>query len=156
MALTHQGGVFSICATAQTPTLNQAAFEALTYIDVPGVVNAPSFRVEQNTLTQNTLSDDIAQIQGGFRQGETSDVTFAFSDITQAGIAAIEAAAKSANLFAVKYELNNSLGTNGTIIYALCFVGGGGSPTGGGGEDFANRVYSLTPSHQQPIEVAPS
>lgn len=156
MALTHQGGSLFICATAQSPTLNQTAFEALTYVTVPGVVTAPSFRIEQNTLTQNTLSDDIAQIQGGFRQGQTTDTTLAFEEITNAGIAAMEAAAASANLFALKYELNNSLGTNGTTYYALCFVAGGGGPEGGGGEDFANRVYSLTPSHQSPIEVAAS
>ena len=152
MALTHQGGAFSICASPQTPTLDEAAFDALTYVPVPGVVTAPSFRVEQNTLSQNTLADDIAQIQGGFRQGQTTDVTVAFSPATQAGIAAMEAAADSANLFAVKYELNDSLGTNGTTFYALCFVGGGGGVEGGGGEDFANRVYNLTPSHQKPVE----
>ena len=154
MALTHQGGVLSICATAQSPTLNQAAFEALTFVEVPGVVTAPSFRIEQNTLTQNTLGDDIAQIQGGFRTGQTTDNTIAFREITDPGIAAMEAAASSANLYALKYELNNSGGSNGTTYYALCFVAGGGGPEGGGGEDFANRVYSLTPSHQAPIEVA--
>lgn len=153
MALTHQGGTLSICATAQSPTLNQAAFEALTFVEVPGVVTAPSFRIEQNTLTQNTLGDDIAQIQGGFRQGQTTDTAVAFLDASNAGIAAMEAAASSANLYAFKYELNNSQGTNGTIFYALCFVAGGGGVEGGGGEDFANRVYSLTPSHQAPIEV---
>lgn len=153
MALTHQGATLSIVAAAQTPPLNQAAFAALTYLPIPGVVTAPSFRVEQNTLFQNTLDDDIAQIQGGFRQGQTTDVTVAFTDASNAAIAALEAAAQSANLYAFKYELNNSGGTNGTTFYALCFVGGGGGVEGGGGEDFANRVYSLTPSHQLPIEV---
>lgn len=154
MAITHQGGVFSICATAQSPVLSLADFEGLTFVEIPGVVTAPSFRIEQNTLTQNTLGDDIAQVQGGYRQGQSTDVSLSFEEITDPGIAAIEASASSANLYAFKYELNNSRGVNGTTFYALCFVGGGGGPEGGGGEDFANRVYTLTPSHQAPIEVA--
>lgn len=154
MALTHQGGSFEICTTPQTSVADAAAFQALTYVPVPGVVTAPSFRVVQNTLQENTLDSDIANIQGGFRQGETTDVVFSFAEESQAGIAAMEAAARSGNLFAVKYELNNSLGSNGTTYYALAFIGGGGGPTGGGGEDFAQRQYSITPSSQQPIEVA--
>lgn len=154
MALTHQGGQFSICTTSQSPTLNLAAFEALTYVSVPGIVTAPSFSVEQNTIQENTLDTDIANVQGGFRQGQTTNAAFSFNEESQAGIAAMEDAARSGNLFAVKYELNNSQGTNGTTYFALVFIGGGGGPTGGGGEDFAQRVYAMTPSSQQPIEKA--
>lgn len=152
--LAHQGGRFYICTTPQTPTLDLAAFEALTYVQVPGVVTAPSMRVTQNTIVENTLDSDIAQIQGGFRQGETTDVVFSFNEASNAGIAAMEAAAQSGNLFACYYELPNSLGTNGTQFYALCFIGGGGGVTGGGGEDFAQRSYSITPSSQLPVEKA--
>ena len=153
MALTHQGGTLSICATAQTPTLNQAAFEALTYVEIPGVVTAPSFRVSQNIINQPTLSDDIIQKQGGLREGEDSEMTIAFTGASNAGVAALEAAAQSQNIYAFKYELNNSGGTNGTIFYALFIVASGGGVTGGGVEDFANRSYNLAMTHQFPIEV---
>lgn len=153
MALTHQGGTLSICATPQTPPLDQAAFGLLTWVEIPGVVTAPSFRVSQNILTQNTLSDDIAQKQGGFRSGEDSEIVVAFTGKSNAGIAALEAAAQSQNIYAIKYELNNSGGTNGTIFYALVIVASGGGVVGGGGEDFANRTYNIAMTHQFPIEV---
>lgn len=154
MALTHQGAQFSICATPQTPPVLLAAFDLLTWVPVTGVVTAPSFRVTQNILTQNTLDTDIGEKQGGFRQGEDTEIVVSFKEDSDAGIAAMEAAAQSQNLYAVKYELNNSGGTNGTTFYAIAKITGGGGPVGGGGEDFANRTYTLGITHQAPIEKA--
>lgn len=154
MALTHQGAVFSICTTPQTPTLDQAAFDLLTYVDASGVVTAPSFRVVQNIVTQNELDTDIGAKQGGFRSGEDSEIVMSHREISDAFVAAMDAAAKTNNLFAVKYELNNSGGTNGTTYYALAKIGNVGGPTGGGGEDFANLSWNIGISDQYPVEKA--
>ena len=152
MAQTHQGGKFYLCTTAQTPTINQAAFEALTYVEVGGVVTAPSFQISDNMLTQNTLADDIAQKQKGFRQAEDTELVCAL-DMGDSGQNAMITAARTKLIYAVKYELDDAppAGTP-TTVYALALIGGGGT-VGGGGEDFVNRVFQIGVTHQFPIEV---
>jgi len=153
MSLTHQGGKFSFSPTpiaGSAVPLDQTDFDAIVDFTLVGeVVNAPSFRITQNILQQNTLDSSIAQKQGGVRSGEDTEVVFAFQ--TGAGIDALQAAAKTQNLYAVRYELNNSLGTNGTQYQALAIVTGGGGPVGGGTEDFANLVFGLAITHQDPV-----
>lgn len=154
MALTHQGGKLSICTTAQTANLplNQAAFALLTYVPIGGVVTVPGMSVTDNILTQNTLDSDIAQKQKGFRTVEDGELTVAF-DEGDTGQEALITASDTQNIFAFKYELNNSLGTNGTTFYFVAIVGGGEGITGGGGEDFVNRMFMLGLTHQAPIRV---
>lgn len=154
MAITHAKGRFRICTTPQTPTLDLAAFEALSYVDVTGIVTAPSFSVQQNTLSEQTLDTEIDSISGGVISGEETEIVLSFKEGTDSGVAAMEAAAASSAYFAVQYELNNSGGTNGTTYFALVFVGGGGGPSGGGVEDFAQRRYTMRPTDQRPIEKA--
>jgi hypothetical protein len=157
MALTHQGAILSIHDTPIDPTtpLDQTDFEALTpWLAIPGVVTAPSFEVQPNIITQNTLTDDIAQKQIGFREGADTEFVIAFSSLSNPAVAALETFAKSQNICALKYELNDSLGTNGTTFYGAFIVSGGGGVTGGGGEDFANRRSGLAMTHQYAVEVA--
>lgn len=155
-ALTHQGAKFRISPTpilAADIPLDQAAFDAIVdYITLTGIVTAPSFRITQNVLSQATLDQEIAQKQGGIRSGEDTEVAFSFQE--NAGITALETAANSQNIYAVQYELNNSLGTNGTTYSAVCIVTGGGGPVGGGVEDFANLVFGLSPTDQAPLKKA--
>lgn len=155
MALTHQGGQLSICTTAQTANLplDQTAFEALSYTDIGGVVTMPPLNVVDNILVQNTLDSDIAQKQKGFRAIEDGELVCAF-DESDTGQAALITASLTQNIYAFKYELNNSGGTNGTIFYFVAVVGGGDGVSGGGGEDFVNRVFQLGLTHQVPIRDA--
>ena len=161
MALNNQGVKFYIHPTPvdlATVPLDLAAFDALFagMVRVLGVVDVPSFSVEQNMLTQNTTDTEIAEKQGGVVNGVDTTVSFSFREADDAGIAAMEAAAASPNLFVVAKEMGNkpnATGT-GTRYYALAFVGGGGGPGGGGVEDFANRSYTLGISHQRPVEKA--
>jgi len=152
MALTHAGGVFSICTTPQTPTLNQAAFEALSYVQVGKVVELPELAATDNMLTQATLDTDISQRQKGIRSVEGGDLVVSFT-AGDAGQEAMKTAAASQNIYACKYELNDSGGTNGTTFYFLAVIGGGGGVTGGGREDFVNRRFQLAPTDQDVIEV---
>lgn len=154
MAVTHQGGVFEICTTPQESNLDQTAFEALTYVPVPQVVSAPSFTIEDNILTQNTLDDDIAQKQKGFRQAQDTTIEVALISGGDSGHAALDAAARTKNAYAVRYILPDPVtgGGTGTTTYARAVIGGGGVG-GGGGEDFANRTYALGVTSQFPIEV---
>lgn len=156
MALTHQGAVFGICTTPQTPTLDLAAFDLLTFVKSSGkgIVTPPSFNVSQEILTQNTLDTQIAEKQGGIRSGEDSELTMSFRALTDTFVAAMEAASLSQNIYAISYELNNSLGANGTIFYALAIITGGGGVVAGGVNDFANRRWGVSITHQNPIEKA--
>lgn len=154
MAQTHQGGQFYISSTTISDVaipLDQTAFEALTWVEVEGVVSAPGFQITDNILTQNTLSDDIADKQKGFRMVEDTEVICSYRE-GATGQAAVQAAARNKNSYAIKYELDNSAGTNGTTQYAVAVIGGGGL-TGGEGEDFVNRVFSVAPKLQFPVEV---
>lgn len=151
-SLTHQGAAFGICTTPQSPTLDLTAFELLTYVPSTGIVTAPSFRITQNILTQNTLDTDVGDKQGGFRQGEDSELVVAHKEASDAFVAAMNAAGNSQNLFAVSYELDNSLGANGTTYFALAKITGGGGPGGGSGEDFANLMWNIGISSQIPVE----
>lgn len=153
MALTHQGAIFGISTTPITPTLDLTAFEALTYefSTGKGVVTAPSFSVAQNILTQNTLDTQIAEKQVGVASGEDSELTMSHRAATDVLVTALNAAARSQNIFGVSYELNDSLGANGTTYFAAAILGGGGGPVGGGVEDFANLRWSISLTHQYPV-----
>lgn len=153
MALTHQGAVFGISTTPIIPSLDLAAFELLTYelSTGKGVVTAPSFNVSQNILTQNTLDTEIAEKQVGVASGEDSEIVMSHNAATDSLVAALNDAGRSQNIFGVRYEMNDSLGTNGTTYFAAAIIGGGGGPVGGGVEDFANLRWAISLTHQYPV-----
>ena len=154
MSLGLKDAKFSICTTAQTAPLDQAAFDLLTFVETTGIVTMPSFRVTQNLISQDELDTDVSVMQGGFRRGETSDLVLSFKEAADAFVAAMDAAAGSQLLYAVKKELANSGGTNGSTEYAIAKITGQGGTTGGGGEDFANLVWQIGISSQVPVRKA--
>lgn len=151
MGLTLQGATFAICTTPQVPTLDLAAFELLTFVSASGIVTMPSFRVTQNIVYENTLDTDVAEAQGGFRQGETSDLVLSHREVSDAFVVAMNAAAADNNLYAIRKILDNSLGTNGSTEFALAKITGQGGTTGGGGEDFSQYTWQIAVSSQLPV-----
>lgn len=153
-AQTHQGGKFYLCTTPQETTLDQAGYEGLTYVEVPFVVEAPSFQITDNMLVENYLSSDIASKQKGFRQVEETSVVIGL-DEDDAGHAAMIAAARTKSTYAIKYVIDNALlpAGDGRTIYARAKIGGGGT-NGGAGEEFVRRTFMLGITDDFPLEVA--
>jgi hypothetical protein len=154
MATTHQGGMFYLCTTPQQTILDETEFEGLTWVEVPNVVEAPSFQITDNMLTENYLDSDIADKQKGFRSVEDSPLVIGHK-VGVAGHTALIAAARTKSVYAVKYELDDAITpTTGTptTFYARAVIGGGGT-NGGGGEEFVRRTFTLGMTEQFPIEV---
>ncbi len=154
-AQTYQGGTLFVSPTSQAALLNQAGFDALSdWIEIVNIVTMPSFQISDNILTENYLNSDIAEKQKGFRQAEDTELVIGFST-GNSGHASLITLAKTKLVYPVYAELDDSLGTNGTQIYALALIGGGGV-TGGGGEDFVRRTFQFALTRQFPLEVAAS
>ena len=154
-AQTYQGARLYISPTVQTATLNQAGFEALSnWVQITKIVTMPSFTISDNMLTENYLDTDISEKQKGFRQAADSELVIGFDD-TNAGHTSLIGFAQTKSVYPVYRELDNSLGTSGSISYALALIGGGGDG-GGAGEDFVRRTFQFALTRQFPIEVAAS
>jgi hypothetical protein len=154
-AQNYKGGKFYKSTTAVTSDLAQAAYEALTYVEVPNVVSTPAMAVEDNIISQDYLSTDVSQKQKGFANVTDGELVVGYT-AGDAGHAAMIAAAQSRIQYAFKSELSDSpnpVTTTNTVRYTRGFVGGGGD-AGGGGEDFVNLTFSLA-FNQRPIWVAP-
>lgn len=154
MAITYQGATVEICPNPQANNLNQAAFEALTYDVVGKVVNAPQFMVEDTIASQNTLDTEIVEKQKTISSGNDTECVVSFETGGNVGHDTMEAAAASSGYYAVRLTLDDSLGTNGTTVYARFVIGGGGIGGGGANEDFVTRTYQMAMTSQRPVEVA--
>ncbi|WP_226780345.1 hypothetical protein [Oceaniglobus trochenteri] len=154
MAVTHQNGKFYLCTTPQPDILDQSEFEGLTWVEVPNVVEAPSFQITDNMLTENYLSSDIAEKQKGYRSIDDSTLVIGLKTGVM-GHTNLVTAARTRSVYAIKYVLDDALNETGTgtTFYARAVIGGGG-PNGGGGEEFVRKTFNLGMTEQFPIEVA--
>lgn len=150
------GGVkLYMCATAQTSTLNQAAFEALTWVEIKKVGDVSGVGTTANVLTYNTLGDDVSQKGKGVRNGGDWNIELArvYNDTGQD---ALRVAADSNLDYAFKLEYSDSpdgIMTN-TIIYNRGIVNE--QATGSGRrEDFVLERYILG-MQQKNIRVDPA
>lgn len=151
----HKGGRFYLCTTPQPNTLTQVEFEALSYVEIVNVVEAPGFDVEPNIISENYLGSQISEKQKGFETG--ADTTVVTGHIPGGNVDhdAMIAAAATGSTYAVKYELDDALNDTGTgtTTYARVLIGGG-KPSPGAGEDYVRRTFTLSVTSQRPIEVA--
>lgn len=144
----------SICATPQTDkTLNQAAFEALTFVEAGKVVTHPAITVEENIVRQNYTSGLGVPMKGA-KNGTDTEIVFGPDD-ADLGQAAFDTASRTRYWYAVKQEWSNSPGasTTNTVVYALVMVGRG-STNGGGVDDPVTRTYPISVV-SDPVEVDP-
>ena len=154
-AQNYKGGKFYISTTAVSSDILQAAYEALTWLEVKNVVTTPAMGVEDNIISQDYLSTDVSQKQKGFANVTDGELVVGYDD-ADAGQDAMLAAANSRTQYGFKSELADSPNyptVSNTIRYTHGFVGGGGD-AGGGGEDFVNLTFMLA-LNQRPIWVAP-
>lgn len=151
-AVTNKGAVLRISTTPVTTALDQAGFDALSYTDIGKVVTRPSFGSTANIISIETLDTEIVEKQKGIESGNDSEIVVRADD-ADAGQIALRAAAAAQNVYALQFEFNNSLGTNGTTLSGLFIIGGSGSP-GGGNEDFDTENYSAAMTLQRALRKA--
>lgn len=152
---TLAGAVVSVCATEQTPGLNQAAFAALTWVAIGNVGNLGDYGASPNIVNYNTLDTDVVQKSKGVTDaGDLSiEVARIFDD---AGQIIMRAAGLTKFNYAIKIEYDDaptSAYTN-TIVYNCGVVTG--PQTLGGGTDVLIRESYTVGFNQRQVTVNPA
>lgn len=145
---------FYICATAQNDDLLQAAYEALTWVEVGNIVTMPEFGITDNMVTQDYINTDVSQRQKGFRSASETEIVVG-RDYEDTGQDALRTAAATRYNYAFKLESSDApdASTTNTIRYSRGLIGGPNF-AGGGGEDFDNETFQIG-LNQAPIVVDP-
>lgn len=149
-----QGSKLYVCATPQPENLDQAGFEALTWVLVGNVVELPGIGVTDNIVSQDYIGTDTSQKRKGFRSVEDGTIIVG-RDYEDDGQIALRNAAGTRYNYAFKLESSDSpsaLYTN-TIRYSRGVVSGPNF-VGGGGEEFDNEEFTIG-FNQIPITVDP-
>lgn len=149
-----QGSKFYICETPQSADLLEAAYEALTWVEVANIVTFPDFGVTDNIVTQDYANTDVSQKRKGFRNASETELVVGYLP-ADAGQVALRTAAATKFNYAFKLESSDSPNatTTNTVRYSRGVIGGPNF-TGGGGEDFDNETYQIA-LNQAPITVEP-
>ena len=146
----NMNGTLYVCATAQHDTdLNQAAYEALTWVEIGKLVTLPQVGFEANIVTQNYVNTDFSADAKGFINGTASDVTVG-RDPDDAGQVILRTAANARFRYAFKREYADAAPT---ITYFRALVSSQ-LDAGGGGEEFDNETFGIKVTAQKPIVVA--
>ncbi len=149
-----KGATFSICATAQADELNQAAFEALTFIGVGKIIEHAPLAVSENDVSQGYWGDTWLQHQKGQKDGGGTSVTIGY-DPDSTGADAMDTAAATDLNYAFKIDIgDNPGGTTNTVLY---YRGPIALPEYqlGNNETFLNKTYSIM-LNQGVIQVDPT
>jgi hypothetical protein len=151
---THHGTKLYVCATAQNDDLNQAAYEALTWVQVGKVGNAGDWGTQSSMPSYDTLDEETSQFQKGTATAGKPTVECA-SVANDAGqiILRTYGVPYNQNNAALKLERNDMAqgGASNTILYSRGVVDGPRYP-GGGNDDFVREVYDIA-LNQIPIRV---
>ena len=151
----NMNGTLYACATAQHNTdLNQAGFEALTWVEIGKLVTLPQVGFEANVVTQNYVNTDFSSDAKGFINGTASEVMVG-RDPADAGQIILRTAANSRYRYAFKREYADAVaGFTATTTYFRALVSSL-LDAGGGGEEFDNETFGIKVTAQKPIIVAP-
>jgi hypothetical protein len=143
---TNVGGTFSISTTAENSDLDLSGFEALTYTQVPGLVNHGTVGIQTNMIEDPAWDDTVICSSKGQSTGGAPDLEFRYAE--SAGLDALEAAGapdnKNSYAFKVEYP-------NGRIIYWRGPIGGP-EFTLGGPEDNQHVTFAAR-NNQVPVVV---
>jgi hypothetical protein len=151
--LKKDGKLFISSAAASGDIADQAAGEAITWVEIGQIVTFPSFGVTENTVSQDYVNTDVSEAQKGFKRGVTSEILVGV-DFDDAGQTALRAASETRLNWYLKLEGSDAkAGTTNTVRYARFLIN---QPdfAGGGGEDFDNEAYPVT-LQQVAVVVAP-
>lgn len=136
--------------------LNQAAFAALSWVEIGSVGNLGDYGSSPNMISYNTLATQVASKAKGVEDaGELSiEVARIFDD---AGQVKIRAAALTKFNWAIKIEYADapSAAYTNTIMYAAGPVAGP-QMLGGSTDDFIREQYTVAFTDQRPIYVNPA
>lgn len=146
-AFTNSGGTVGICVTPQNTTLTEAAFEALTYVDIANVGNLGERGANTNIVSYDTWNTQTTLKGKGITNAGDPQLEVA-QDLADPGQIAVRAAAASrSDNYAFKVTRQN-----GDAQYFRGLVTGPTEP-GGRNEDFVLNVFTLA-LNQVPIDVA--
>ena len=152
-ANTNAASKLYICSTAQNSNLNQAAFEALTWVEIKYVGSLGETGKTTNILTYDTWGDAVVQKAKGMTDAGSPELEVA-RDPTDAGQIILRTAGEvgNNNSYAFKEERADApSGGTPTTRFHRGLVGGPRWP-GGRNEDFDLEIYTLG-FQQEPIEV---
>lgn len=152
MADTLSGGKLYVCATAQNSDLNEAAFEALTWVRVKGVGSHGETGTNTNIVSYDTWDTEFVQKAKGTSNAGDPEVELARIP-ADAGQIIMRTAGDhfNKNNYAFKIELNDApSGGTPTTIFNRGMVAGPRIPFGRN-EDFIIEVYTLALQQQQII-----
>ena len=147
-AQTNSGAKLFICVTPQNNDLDEAGFEALTYVQVKRVGSVGERGISTNIVTCDTWDTLVALKGKGISNAGDPEVEMA-RDLADPGQIAMRAAGAPnvQDMYAFKVER-----PTGEVEYLRGLVAGPRTP-GGRNEDFVLHVYTLG-LNQAPIEVA--
>lgn len=152
MADTLSGAKLYVCATAQNSDLNEAAFEALTWVQVKGVGSHGETGTNTNIVSYDTWDTEFVQKAKGTSNAGDPEVELARIP-ADAGQIIMRTAGDhfNKNNYAFKIELNDApSGGTPTTIFNRGMVAGPRIPFGRN-EDFITEVYTLALQQQQII-----
>lgn len=143
MANTQKDVKFYICTTPQPADLDQAGFEALTWVAVGQVGKIGETGIKTNVVSYDTLDTDVSTKAKGVSNAGDPTVECARS-YNDAGQVAMRAAALTNFNYATKIERNDApdASTTNTVIYNRGLVMGPTRPNGGV-EDFDLEIFTL-------------
>lgn len=155
MANTNSQSKLYVCAASQANDLDQAGFEALTYVLVGNVGEVGETGSDTNILTYDTWDTKVAQKAKGIIDAGSPDVEVA-RDYDDAGQNILRAAAKTNLNYAFKIVKNDAIiiGGTGTTIYNRGLVTGPKRPNGRN-EDFDLEQFTFA-LQQEEIVVDPT
>jgi hypothetical protein len=147
---THKGTTIHVCSTAQNDDLNQAGYEALTWVQVGKVGNPGDFGATSNLPTYDTLDEAVTQKQKGVANAGDPQIEVASipSDAGQIIMRSFGHPLNEDNM-AIKWTRSNS-----QVLYSRGVVSGPMYP-GGGSDDFVLERYTVG-LNQLPVIVNPA
>lgn len=149
-----KGGKLYISSADVPADLDQAGYEALTWVEVTGKVSFPEMGITSNMVSRDLIEDEVTSFQKGYANAGQSDfeVSPDHDDLGQIELLAAGAATYRFSR-GFKVEANDKLNATGTntIRYSRGKLSGP-RINSGSGEDFDTEVYSVA-FEQEPIIV---
>ncbi|GGF24329.1 hypothetical protein GCM10011321_14630 [Youhaiella tibetensis] len=154
MARTNKDRRAYICTTPQPNVLNQAAFEALAWVEIGNVGAIGESGTQTNVVSYDELATDVTQKGKGISNAGDPTIECARNP-TDPGQVALRAAAKTNFNYAFKFEDKDAPDADHTnsIYYNRGLVTGPTRPNGRN-EDFILEVFTLA-LNQREIVVDP-
>ena len=151
----NAGSKLYVCATPQNSDLSQAAYEALTWVEVKAIGNHGETGPNTNILTYDTWDTVVIQKAKGTTDAGSPEIEVARIP-SDPGQQILRAAAKTNFNYAFKMVRNDKATTNGTptVLYNRGLVTGPRRPHGRN-EDFDLEIFTLA-LNQLEITVDPN